>query len=66
MFRSALFQSIEPQPFDLCRLRAQFESDRAVLKEAVCLPFMFSRVVRENRAARTVLVLAGKRSDSSM
>jgi hypothetical protein len=29
------------------------------LKEAVCLPFMFSRVVREDRAARTVLVLAG-------
>ena len=26
---------------------------------------MFSRVVREDRAARTVLVLAGKRSDSS-
>ena len=25
---------------------------------------MFSRVVREDRAARTVLVLAGKRSDS--
>ena len=39
--------------------------DSAVLKRAVCLPFMFSRVVGKDRAARTVLVSAGKRSDSS-
>jgi transposase len=30
------------------------------LKEAVCLPFMFSRIVREDRAARTVLVFGGE------
>ena len=35
------------------------------MKRAVCLPFMFSQVVGKDRAARTVLVLAGKRSDSS-
>jgi hypothetical protein len=35
------------------------------LKRAMCLPFMFSRIVGKDRAARTVLVLAGKRSDSS-